>query len=888
MGPARSSRTNTRTTIKGYDDQQQHRDPSSSSKVKVKRRKMTDFDPKWSTDELTHFYEAYRRHGKDWKKISAVVGGKSSDMVEALYSTHRNFLSLPERQATAMGFVALVTGHGNVLEESTSHRGDQTVRASGKRRKRGEATQQRVNEGSHAHHSCLEGKISGFSSSFRQRYYGELLRSSPSQATGKRTPRIPVMAPADRNAADDATPEIKSATSSAKKNNEEINKDRTNFPLNECSPDGSSGITEANKVEQGQNLLDTRGTGDAEICQSQQLLKRRRIHQTMDKVQTGKVEHETMVAVEEGNMLVDSRDQHQILPEFISEDDMLVLDVLQSLVDAPSKMSKLKINNIPSGSHGKIDSALPRGRKVQRSPVDLSEQGKPVAESSASKTKQKRRKKLSDAEVLVEEPKVSVNNIVLPEPHRIGITEDSSLCSDSGRGQADLPESTANMSAEVYPNAPTEMKPELSISRRSKRKAEMHCKTKNVSCNEGSNSLQARKLQHCLSSESLRRWCTYEWFYSAVDYPWFMDNEFVHYLNFANWSHLSRLTRSEWSTIRSSLGKPRRFSDNFLAAEREKLADYRKQVREYYAQLIDGSRDSLPADLARPFSIGQKVIVRHPSTRELCDGKVVMIGQDCYKVQFDIPGLGSDLVKDTDCMPVNWLDNINLIDDTRRRFLSNNLYKRLEIERVPKLTPNGNWNHTIQGVPVPERPNVQITSGKQLKNEYAVHSERLPKKGTSDGMVQSRICPNNVGHDDELESYITAFVEMSVSQASRMVDETMQAISEGYDSRDEEAGTPNQATSCLGQECGAAELPSNLIVNCVATILSIKRLSDSRHPPANIAGVLERASAMLRPICSENFAIYKDIESSLGIIANQILALVPTTLGNGGAAVLPM
>lgn len=79
--------------------------------------------------------------------------------------------------------------------------------------------------------------------------------------------------------------------------------------------------------------------------------------------------------------------------------------------------------------------------------------------------------------------------------------------------------------------------------------------------------------------------------------------------------------------------------------EKEKLEDYREQVRKIYAQLSDGLRDSLPADLARPFSIGQQVIVRHPSSRELCDGKVVMMGPDCYKVHFDDPDLGVDIVK---------------------------------------------------------------------------------------------------------------------------------------------------------------------------------------------------------------------------------------------------
>jgi hypothetical protein len=79
--------------------------------------------------------------------------------------------------------------------------------------------------------------------------------------------------------------------------------------------------------------------------------------------------------------------------------------------------------------------------------------------------------------------------------------------------------------------------------------------------------------------------------------------------------------------------------------EKEKLEDYREKVRKIYAQLSDASRDSLPADLARPFSIGQEVIARHPSSRELCHGKVVIMGRAIYKVQFTNPDLGNDIVK---------------------------------------------------------------------------------------------------------------------------------------------------------------------------------------------------------------------------------------------------
>ena len=58
------------------------------------------------------------------------------------------------------------------------------------------------------------------------------------------------------------------------------------------------------------------------------------------------------------------------------------------------------------------------------------------------------------------------------------------------------------------------------------------------------------KLSSCLSSNLARRWCSFEWFYSAIDYAWFAKREFVEYLNHVGLDHIPRLTRVEWGVIR--------------------------------------------------------------------------------------------------------------------------------------------------------------------------------------------------------------------------------------------------------------------------------------------------------------------------------------------------
>ncbi|KAL9378991.1 hypothetical protein Peur_027473 [Populus x canadensis] len=166
------------------------------------------------------------------------------------------------------------------------------------------------------------------------------------------------------------------------------------------------------------------------------------------------------------------------------------------------------------------------------------------------------------------------------------------------------------------------------------------------------------KLSCGLSSPMVRRWCAFEWFYSAVDYPWFAKREFVEYLNHVGLGHIPRLTRVEWGVIRSSLGRPRRFSERFIHEEREKLQQYRESVRKHYMELRMGLREGLPTDLARPLSVGQRVIAIHPKTRELHDGGVLTVDHDQCRVQFDRAELGVEFVKDIDCMPSNPLDNM--------------------------------------------------------------------------------------------------------------------------------------------------------------------------------------------------------------------------------------
>ena len=81
-----------------------------------------------------------------------------------------------------------------------------------------------------------------------------------------------------------------------------------------------------------------------------------------------------------------------------------------------------------------------------------------------------------------------------------------------------------------------------------------------------------------------------------------------------------------------------------MKEEKDKLNHYRESVREHYAELRTGTREGLPTDLARPLSVGQRIIALHPSTSEIHDGSVLTVDHSRCRVQFDRPELGVEFV----------------------------------------------------------------------------------------------------------------------------------------------------------------------------------------------------------------------------------------------------
>ncbi|GIL75304.1 hypothetical protein Vretifemale_5122 [Volvox reticuliferus] len=157
-------------------------------------------------------------------------------------------------------------------------------------------------------------------------------------------------------------------------------------------------------------------------------------------------------------------------------------------------------------------------------------------------------------------------------------------------------------------------------------------------------------LRHCLGPR-MRRWCMYEFVYSALDRPWFLRNELLEFCALHMQLPTTKLTRLEWSVLRAALGRPRRLSLAFLREERLRLEGYREHARIKYEEVALGME--VPHELPRQLRVGQEVAARHPHTRQLYDGVILTVKGSKYRVQFHRGDLMSEVIPDTDVMPLD-------------------------------------------------------------------------------------------------------------------------------------------------------------------------------------------------------------------------------------------
>ncbi|KAL0658541.1 hypothetical protein Bca4012_079126 [Brassica carinata] len=803
-------------------------------KVKQRKKKLTDkLGPQWTKGELERFYEAYRKHGRDWKKVAASVrSNRSADMVEALFSMNRAYLSLPEGTASVAGLIAMMTDHYSVIvspfEESESEgegRVDSGVSRKYQKRKRAKAPPSDVREEVISPHSIAstEGCLSFLK---QAQVYGRERR-----ATGKRTPRFLVPSADQRDDTEGASPhrrtELKNSTpnvkmsqakeaqskhhaSSMSRNVVRISRDRRHI---KGSPD-----------RDGASLMDTEGVGNVEVPR-----KEKNVRIVEAEGDTSGVSGEACNAPRDGlEALHALADLSALLTpgglmESESSAELKEERVANTRETVSSSHNREKAKQAGREDHSVLhvisaaDSRKPKsaqelvdGNAVPRGELDTSRRkrkplhNKESAEDDNLKTllnprragqgpaKQQKTAKTSEESCSTSDKKITRPN------------EAVSATRVSGSGPASLPQKPPNR---------RKISLKKSLQERTKSSEATHNKSHSYEA-EPHHELLKEKVSTCLSHPLVRRRCIFEWFYSAIDYPWFAKMEFVDYLNHVGLGHVPRLTRLEWSVIK----RPRRFSERFVHEERDKLEQYRESVRKQYTELRAGAREVLPTDLAQPLSVGNRVIAIHPKTREIRDGKILTVDHNKHNVLFD--ELGVEVVMDIDCMPLNPLE---YTPDGLRRQMDNCLTVcgEAQVRKHPSsdasvlFTPSELENVDFSMSPTKKEA---ASSGKDDEDAGKMLQQALDSIGEHHQPLDNSIV-SRMKHQDQANGSWD-------HHQSRSPSNTGEAMTEGL----------------MGSGKNETQMASELISSCVATWLMIQKCTEKQYPPGDVAQVMETAA----------------------------------------------
>lgn len=711
----------------------------NANKNRQKKRKLSDMlGPQWTTEELKHFYEAYRKYGRDWKKVASVVRHRSVENVEALYTMNRAYLSLPEGTASVIGLTAMMCDYYSMLERSESEQ--ESIDGAGTSRKprklaRGKLRSD-VSKG-------LEGHIPDISQARSIASDGclSLLKNRRTgirpHAVKKRTPRVPVASYDKDNSRKYFSPGRQGIKISTDANDGNVAHEIA-FSLTEPSQRGGSphvsrtpkkkakGSTPSpirngermfaetemtiarprgGEMDEGGCELNL-GSMQADYDVERYYLKKQKREESennhfenVEESSSGTEEEQYKLGTVKGklgakvvgakNASSFHKDKKKTKKANVGRDEGSSFDALLTLADLSLRMPE-ETAEMESSAHveeekfnianksklkGNRSITMVEDTALKTSQLGKLKEGVQQSNIGIQKRKQKSPFKLqiheneaqadfhwSDNQMIEATDEVNhVNkgkrsshyNVHQKQGKLVKPLGNTSSTTDRERRENNSGLSTVEVQYSNQANLP--------LRDRSKRKVDIQKDTKDhnkLVLSFHKNELNLKGLSNCLSRYQVRRWCAFEWFYSAIDYPWFAKREFVEYLNHVGLGHVPRLTRVEWGVIRSSLGRPRRFSDQFLKEEKEKLNQYRESVRTHYAELNAGTREGLPTDLARPLSVGQHVIAFHPRAREIHNGIVLSVDHSRYHVQFDQPELGVADIMDIDCMPLNPLENL--------------------------------------------------------------------------------------------------------------------------------------------------------------------------------------------------------------------------------------
>ncbi|KAG5541502.1 hypothetical protein RHGRI_021357 [Rhododendron griersonianum] len=1017
MAPTRKSRS-VNKQFSNHSEVSPDKNNGNPIKSRQRKRKLSDLlGSQWSKEELERFYGAYRKYGKDWKKVANVLPSRSLEMVEALYNMNKAYLSLPEGTTSVAGLIAMVTDHYNVLEECVGN--EESNDAS-----QISMTPQKREQGKVQYIASKEDPLlSPPVASINDGCLPLWKQLSDGWVKRKRTPRFQVACSSRKDDKDshvspnrsgrktDWADDVENAVASvltkacqrggsphvsqlpfkkdhmtsspfqSRLSQSEMDKSKILGPaIDKDSLEGSLGF----RVEENGGytreisaLRDKKSFGVLKLYK-----KGKKVYCKRRKSDNIRIDHfgdDWKSCSPMGNGLNDTDMKEDVDIEVSNPrleqsslgkcktkrnkklffgDENPDLDALQTLADLSSMMPASTMESesfvqleekqafdlaIGSSGHAAVPKRKKNGAKekvqhgfsgeeasiTERSKLggDLASRANAISEgeqqSLSTNKPWKRKRKLSSLKVSAKEDEKLViksgctGKMLSPLKHGESIKPaECSSSSDKTSLRNDSAVSTAEVPVETHATLPIKQSKRKMVPGRSISQKPMKFPGNTLYEANKHSTVQGDNLSCCLSSSLTRRWCTFEWFYSAIEYPWFAKREFVEYLNHVGLGHIPRLSRVEWGVIRSSLGKPRRFSKLFLHEEKEKLKQYRQSVRKHYTELRAGIQDGLPKDLACPLSVGQRVVALHPKSREVHDGSVLTVDHDKCRIQFDRPDLGVEFVMgDVTCAvskaKATPVDIVNAPQAACGHPLME-VHKQAREADTRALTKQDHApNKKVSSAVLNLRP-CNTYPGNSL-------SPRMKPSATSGGVSGPT---SSMEHhlisdlDSELGSDVVEIVQDSRFKAQTMVDTAMQAMSlikegedaferigEALDAFDKGKLTPNSGLAVNGDigehklssstpetlQKGYAsatklhndnekieeEIPLELITTCVATLLMVQTFTE-RHPLADVAQILDSSVRSLHPCCPQNLPIYREIQMCMGKIKTQIRALVPT------------
>lgn len=170
----------------------------------------------------------------------------------------------------------------------------------------------------------------------------------------------------------------------------------------------------------------------------------------------------------------------------------------------------------------------------------------------------------------------------------------------------------------------------------------------------------AHRLRNLLKHKGAQQWVCYEFFYANIDRTILGgENDFRACLR-ESFPQLktNNLKKAEWGNIRRLMGKPRRFSQAFLAEERALLGNKRQKIRQLQQQkLVDLNyyRD-LPEQIPLSLVIGTRVTaLLHEPQFGLYSGIIDAVDTKThgYRITFDRDEVGSHTIPDFEVLSID-------------------------------------------------------------------------------------------------------------------------------------------------------------------------------------------------------------------------------------------